>query len=37
MNLNPNGIFHISLSLYTSVRRLWESSPTRFCSGSSSV
>jgi hypothetical protein len=35
LNLNPNGIF-TSLSLYTSVRWLWESSPTGFCSGSSS-
>jgi hypothetical protein len=36
LNLNPNGIFHVS-SLYTSTKHSWESNPTGSFSGSSSV
>jgi hypothetical protein len=36
LNLNPNGIFQVSV-FYISVRRSWGSSPTGSCSGNSSV
>jgi hypothetical protein len=35
LNLNPK-VFSIPLSSSTSVKRSWGSSPTRYCSGSSS-
>jgi hypothetical protein len=33
LNLNPNGIFHVSVFVHP----LWGSNPTRYCSGNSSV